>query len=98
MKKPTLQQLIEAAEKEVIPDDWYRQSLLLKKFNGMSKSSLNAYQKEMEEIPEFSEGVLKPGHSTTFIHVHTFLWFLKWKQANNYRSKKVSPSEVLKEI
>ncbi len=96
IKKPTLQQLIDAAEKKVNPDDWYRKNLLTEMFKGMSPSSLNVYQKEMETIPEFAEGVLKPGHSSTYIHVHTFIWFLKWKQENKYRSKKVSPKEVLR--
>ncbi|WP_154218112.1 hypothetical protein [Enterococcus faecium] len=46
MKKPTLSELIEAAEKAVKPDDWYRQSLILEKFHGMSKTTL----KERREI------------------------------------------------
>ncbi|WP_270364367.1 MULTISPECIES: hypothetical protein [Enterococcus] len=97
MKKPTLKQLIESAEKVVDPDDWYRQGLILKMFHGMSKTTLIDYCKEMEDIEEFKEGILKPGHSTTFIHVHTFIWFLRWKDENKYRTKKVSPTEVLKE-
>lgn len=97
MKKPTLKQLIESAEKVVNPDDWYRQSLVLKMFHGMSKTTLIDYCREMEEIDEFKEGILKPGHSITFIHVHTFIWFLRWKDENKYRTKKVSPKEVLKE-
>lgn len=97
MKKPTLSELIKAAEKTVNPDDWYRQGLLLKTFHGMSKTTLVEYCKEMETIPEFAEGILRPGHSTTFIHYHTFIWFLKWKDANKYRVKSLSPSDVLKE-
>ncbi|OJG40863.1 hypothetical protein RV02_GL001717 [Enterococcus gilvus] len=97
MKKPTLKQLIESAEKVADPDDWYRQGLILKMFHGMSKTTLIDYCKEMEDIEEFKEGILKPGHSTTFIHVHTFIWFLRWKDENKYRTKKVSPKEVLKE-
>ena len=97
MKKPTLSELIEAAEKTVNPDDWYRQGLLLKTFHGMSKTTLVEYCKEMETIPEFAEGILRPGHSTTFIHYHTFIWFLKGKDANKYRVKSLSPSGVLKE-
>lgn len=95
MNKPTLKQLIESAEKEVKPDEWYRQALILEMFKGMSKSTLSAYQKEMETIPEFAEGILKPGHSSTYIHVHTFLWYLRWKQENNYRSNKLKPTDVL---
>ncbi|HCD4590910.1 TPA: hypothetical protein NBR24_002808, partial [Enterococcus faecium] len=59
MKKPTLSELIEAAEKAVKPDDWYRQSLILEKFHGMSKTTLVEYCKEMETIPEFAEGILR---------------------------------------
>ncbi|MBK4866670.1 hypothetical protein CU012_1248 [Enterococcus faecium] len=51
----------------------------------------------MEDIKEFKEGILRPGHSTTFIHYHTFIWFLKWKDANKYRAKTLSPLDVLKE-
>ncbi|OJG21622.1 hypothetical protein RU95_GL001145 [Enterococcus avium] len=51
----------------------------------------------MEAIDEFKEGILRPGHSTTFIHVHTFIWFLRWKDENKYRTKKVTPKEILKE-
>ena len=47
MKKPTLSELIEAAEKAVKPDDWYRQSLILEKFHGMSKTTLVEYWKEL---------------------------------------------------
>ena len=97
MKKPTLKQLIESAEKEINPDDWYRQNLILKKFNGMSKPTLMEYCKEMETISEFSEGIIRPGHSTTFIHIYTFIWYLRWKDANKYRSKKIPPKEILEE-
>lgn len=95
LKKPTLKELIISAEKEVNPDDWYRQGLILKKFHGMSKSTLLQYCKEMDEIPEFAEGLLRPGPSTTFIHYQTFLWFLKWKDTNKYLTNKLSPQEVL---
>lgn len=95
IKKPTLAQLIESAEKEVNADDWYRQNLLLEKFHGLSASSLNNYRKEMEGIPEFAEGVCKPGHSTTFIHYFTFLWYLRWKEANRYRTNQIPPLEIL---
>lgn len=97
MKKPTLQQLIESAEKVVNPDDWYRQNLILKTFHGMSKTTLVEYCKEMKTIPEFAEGIVSPGHSTTFIHIYTFIWFLRWKDANKYRVKFLSPLDVLKE-
>ncbi|MCB6528930.1 hypothetical protein LI192_06245 [Enterococcus avium] len=97
LKKPTLAELIESAEKNVKPDDWYRQGLILEMFHGMSKTTLVEYCKEMEGIDEFKDGILRPGHSTTFIHVHTFIWFLRWKDENKYRTKKVSPNDILKE-
>ena len=95
MKKPTLKQLIESAEKETKPDDWYRQNLLLEMFHGMSKTTLVEYCKEMETIPEFAQGILRPGHSTTFVHVNTFIWYLRWKDENKYRVKTVSPTDIL---
>lgn len=68
MKKPTLKELIVSAEKEANADDWYRQGLILEKFHGMSKSALLQYCKEMDEIPEFAEGLLRPG---PFNHVYS---------------------------
>ncbi|MEO1772950.1 hypothetical protein [Candidatus Enterococcus ferrettii] len=96
MVKPTLKELIEAAENEVNVEDWYRQKMLLEKFKGMSKSTLDGFCKEMLDIQDFAEGIIKPGHSTTFIHYPTFLWFLRWKEANKYLVKKIPPEEVLK--
>ena len=55
MKKPTLAELIESAEKNMKPDDWYRQGLILKMFHGMSKTTLVEYCKEMEAIDEFKD-------------------------------------------
>lgn len=95
MKTPTIKELIEISENKDVETEWDRKKELLKRFNGLSRSSLDNYQNEMEAIPEFSEGVIKPGHSTTFINIHTFIWYLKWKEANRYLSKKISPKEVL---
>ena len=95
MKTPTIKELIEISENKNVETEWDRKKELLKRFNGLSRSSLDNYQNEMETIPEFSEGVIKPGHSTTFINIHTFIWYLKWKEANRYLSKKISPKEVL---
>lgn len=64
---------------------WYRQNLLPNLFVGLSQSTTKAYTREMESIPEFSGGVLKPGHSTTFVNYETFLRFLEWKDENRYR-------------
>lgn len=94
MKQPTLQQLIEQAENTVTPEHWYRKSLIPEVFIGMSKSSVDNYCNEMEEIPEFAEGIVKPGHSSTYVHMHTFIWYLKWKHASRY-GVKVKPREVL---
>lgn len=96
MKKPTIRQLIESLETKVIAEDWFRPVELMKRFSGLSKSTLNEYQKEMEQYPEFKEGVIKPTHSVTWINIDIFLWYLRWKEENRYRSKKMSPMEILK--
>ena len=64
---------------------WYRLGLLPELFVGLSNSTAKAYTKEMESIPVFSGGVLKPGHSTTFVNYDTFVEFLKYKEENKYR-------------
>lgn len=64
---------------------WYRLGLLPELFVGLSNSTAKAYTKEMESLPVFSSGVLKPGHSTTFINYDTFVAFLKYKEENKYR-------------
>ena len=64
---------------------WYRLGLLPELFVGLSDSSAKAYTKEMENLPEFGSGVLKPGHSTTFVNYDTFVEFLKFKEENKYR-------------
>ncbi len=95
MKIPTITELIEMSNGKEVEAEWDRKKELLIRFNGLSRSSLDNYQKEMESIPEFAQGVIKPGHSTTFINIATFIWYLKWKEANRYLSKKLSPKEVL---
>lgn len=64
---------------------WYRLGLLPELFVGLSNSTAKAYTKEMENLPVFSGGVLKPGHSTTFVNYDTFVEFLKFKEENKYR-------------
>ena len=96
VKKPTIPELIESLESKAVPEDWHRPHELLKRFSGLSKSTLNAYQKEMESYPEFKEGVIKPTHSVTWINYHVLLLFLKWKEANRYLARKVTPKEFLK--
>lgn len=95
MKRPTLAELIEAAESKVVIADWDRRDELLTRFNGLSASTLNLYQKEMESIAEFKDGVIKPTPSVTWININIFIWYLKWKEANRYLSKKIPPKEIL---
>lgn len=96
MKTPTLEQLVTAAQNRVEVTEWYRKREMLVFFAGMSKSALDNYQKEMEDIPEFKTGIIKPGHSTTFININAFIWYLRWKEANQKVAKKISPRDVLK--
>lgn len=95
MKIPTIEELIEMSQDKEVEAEWDRKKELLKRFNGLSRSSLDSYQSEMERIPEFAAGIIKPGHSTTFINIQAFIWFLKWKEANRYLNVKLSPKEVL---
>ena len=97
MKRPTLKELIEAADNQVFPAEWIRRDLMKTKFEGLSDSTLNNYQKEMDNIPEFKSGIMRPSHSISFINIHAFVWYLKWKEANRYRTKKISPKDILKE-
>lgn len=64
---------------------WYRLGLLPELFVGLSASTAKVYTKEMESLPVFSGGILKPGHSTTFVNYDTFVEFLKFKEENKYR-------------
>ncbi|OJG96707.1 hypothetical protein RV18_GL001993 [Enterococcus termitis] len=95
MKKPTVEELLKQIEGKEVQAEWDRRDELMKRFNGLSKSTLNTYQKEMEEIPEFKEGVLKPTHSVTWINLALFILFLKWKEENRYRTRKVSAKDFL---
>lgn len=95
MKRPTLAELIEAAESKVVTAEWDRRGELLIRFNGLSASTLNEYQKEMESIKEFKDGIIKPSPSVTWFNVQVFIWYLKWKEANRYLSKKIPPKEIL---
>lgn len=64
---------------------WYRQGLLPELFVGLSSSTAKAYTKEMESVPEFSGGIIKPGHSITFVNYDTFVAFLKYKEERKYK-------------
>lgn len=98
MKRPTPEELLKQIEGKVVKAEWDRREELLTRFNGLSKSTLNLYQKEMEEIPEFKEGILKPTHSVTFINLDIFIIFLRWKEANRYLSRKIPASEIFEEL
>lgn len=93
IKKPTITQLIESLENKAVPEDWYRRNELLQIFKGLSNTTLDSYQKEMEEYPVFKEGVIKPTHSVTWINIHIFLAFLRWKEDNRYKVVKTKPSK-----
>ncbi|EOT42782.1 hypothetical protein ACWOE3_12485 [Enterococcus dispar] len=92
--QPTLKELIHSVESKQVAAEWDRPEELMKRFNGLKKSTLYDYLKEMDSIPEFKQGIMRPG--VTFIHIGTFIWYLRWKEASRYRSKKPSPSEVLR--
>lgn len=96
MKSPSVESLIEKANVDVAVE-WDRRDQLLKRFNGLSKATLNVYQKEMEDIPEFKEGVIKPTHSVTWINIEIFVSYLRWKEAGKYQTKKPDPKDFLKE-
>lgn len=93
--QPTLKELVEAEEKIDPATEWERKEYVLKRYQGMSESALYRYMKEMESIPEFSDAVIKPGHSTSYIHIEKFNRFLRWKAANLGRAKKLKPEEVI---
>ncbi|OYQ68299.1 hypothetical protein B9P78_00380 [Aerococcus sp. 1KP-2016] len=64
---------------------WYRQISLTELFVGLSLATIKKYTTEMENLPQFQKGVLKPGHSITLVNYDTFLKFLVWKEENKYR-------------
>lgn len=94
MKQPTPAELLKQIEGKEVKAEWDRREELLTRFNGLSKTTLGTYQKEMEEIPEFKEGVIKPTHSVTWINLEIFILFLRWKEANRYRVRKLSVKEL----
>lgn len=94
MKKSNITQMIELFNNKEVVAEWDRREELKKRFNGLSNSTLAAYQKEMETVPEFKKGIMKPSPGITWFHIKTFIWYLCWKDANLYRNKKIAPSEV----
>lgn len=96
MNRPSFEELLATADSKEVIEDWDRPSELMKRFNGLSRSQLSVFQREMEEIEEFKSGVLKPSYNLVFIYYPTFIWYLRWKDANQLLAKKISPKEVLK--
>ena len=84
-----IEKMIELFNSKEVVAEWDRRDQLLKRFNGLKQSTLADYQREMESMDDFKRGVLKPTHSVTYIHIATFVDYLRWKEANRYRSKKI---------
>lgn len=91
-----IEKMIELFNSKEVVAEWDRRDQLLKRFNGLKQSTLADYQREMESMDDFKRGVLKPTHSVTYIHIATFVDYLRWKEANRYRSKKIPLNEVKK--
>jgi hypothetical protein len=64
---------------------WYRQISLTELFVGLSLATIKKYTTEMENLPQFHKGVLKPGHSITLVNYDTFVEFLKYKEERKYK-------------
>lgn len=95
--KTSIQDMLNLFDSKEVVAEWDRRDELRNRFNGLSKTTLATYQKEMESIPEFKEGILKPTHGVTFFNIKTFVWYLRWKEVNRYRTKKIPPCEIPKE-
>lgn len=91
-----IEKMIELFNSKEVVAEWDRRDQLLKRFNGLKQSTLADYQREMESMDDFKRGVLKPTHSVTYIHIATFVDYLRWKETNRYRSKKIPLNEVKK--
>lgn len=94
MKQPTLKDIIEQAENKLIVEHWIRLKDLNGYFIGVTSYQITQYVNEMSNIDEFKPGVMRPGHSTTFVHYWTFVWFLRWKEANKGLKRKIPPKEI----
>lgn len=92
--QPTLKELIHSVESKQVAAEWDRPEDLMIRFNGLKKSTLYAYLEEMENIAEFREGVIRSG--VTFIHIGTFIWYLRWKSASRYMANRPDPKDFLK--
>lgn len=91
-----INKMIELFNSKEVVAEWDRRDQLLKRFNGLKQSTLADYQREMESMDEFKHGILKPTHSVTYIHIETFVDYLRWKESNRYRSKKIPLSKIVK--
>lgn len=89
-----IEKMIELFNSKEVVAEWDRRDQLLKRFNGLKQSTLADYQREMESMDDFKRGVLKPTHSVTYIHIATFVDYLRWKEVNRYRTKKIPLKEV----
>ncbi|KDA46148.1 MULTISPECIES: hypothetical protein [Ligilactobacillus] len=95
MLQPTIEQLAYAVEKDPV-EEWYRRDELQKKFVGLKPSTLTVYINEMDEYPEFSQGILRPTTNVTYIHKRLFLAYLRWKDDNKFKRNKSDPGNYLK--
>lgn len=80
-----IQEMIKMFDSKEVVAEWDRRDQLLKRFNGLKQTTLADYQREMESMDDFKDGILKPTHSVTFIHIATFVDYLRWKQSVKYR-------------
>ncbi|MEG0349543.1 hypothetical protein [Enterococcus sp.] len=93
-----IKEMLELFDSKDVVAEWDRRDELKIRFNGLKDTTLATYQKEMESMDEFKEGILKPSHGVTFININIFVQYLRWKDANLYRTKKIPLDEVLKGV
>ena len=93
IKQPTLKELIDTAEEKVTAEHWIRFNDIKDLFS-VSKNQVSYWLQEMEKIDEFKHGIMRPTHSITLVHYYTFLWFLRWKEANKGLKRKIPPKEI----
>jgi hypothetical protein len=67
---------------------------LMQKWEGLKPGTAKQFAKEMRENPEFEQYVFNPTHKIFFVDYEGFRKFLKWKELNRYRAKKISLAEI----
>lgn len=67
---------------------------LRQRWDGLKLGTAKQFVKEMRENPEFEQYVFNPTHKIFFIDYEGFRKFLKWKEVNRYRAKKISLAEM----